>query len=134
MHEGLEKGKKNLRIWYNADQKLEIEAHTEEVSSNSLEKLVYKPKGVNNLKFFAGINREVTKGNDDDIIAYLNTKNCLEYHLIKFGKKWYRGNQYIFIGFYMEYSRQCFINNDCIAHDIGKFRSFPELDKLNEHQ
>src|SRR6266536_6653836 len=101
-------------------------------SKNGLNASQHRTNKWNQINVYAGILSNTTRKTDNEIIQAINIENCLDYHLIKMGKKFLRGNQYYVIGFSSDAGRTEVINNKSIINEVGKFMKLTELDKINK--
>jgi hypothetical protein len=104
-------------------QEIEMEMLDRTESNNKgLDLSAHRPNSVEEFKYYVGINRGLTKCNDDLIINYVNMEKILEYHLTKLGKVLNNGNCYIVIGFFTERKYDEFLKSSSITKSVGQFK------------
>lgn len=104
-------------------------ANTPESSGNELR---HKPKGVKNIKYYAGALTINLKKDEETIINDINEHKLLEYYINTMGKCLHNGNLYSYVDFYTEQKCEEFCKNQDIKQEFGNFIRLNWMDALDE--
>jgi hypothetical protein len=132
MQEESKKGKNNIITNQSFTIALGNELNMDNTEEAQNKESMHRPKGIKDIKFYAGLMATSQKKNDQQIIDIINDSKILSYHINTLGKCMRNGNLYTYLGFYTEKERAVFCNNGKIRDLIGNTYNLKWLDALDK--
>jgi hypothetical protein len=132
MQEKNKKGKNVIVTNQSFTMALENEIRMENMESPQVKESIHKPKGIKDIKVYAGLMAINQKKEDQKIIEVINEENILSYHINTLGKCMRNGNLYTYLSFYTEKERSDFCNNDKVRKVMGNCYKLNWLDALDK--